>query len=281
MYDSIVLSGGGIRGLCQLGALHFYYDNDIYCLENIKEFAGTSVGSIVSLLMIIGYTPMELFQQICDHDIFENQDISLWNLVQNQSFTSFDPLDKFIKLLMTEKNIDHDITFLQLKEKYGKELHISGSNLTKMIEEKFDSITSPNMAILSAIRISCNLPLIFPKYVYNDSFYVDGGLLNHYPVDYISDDCKKTLGMSVKTIINNNLKGDTFIGYIYRMIRLAMFGTIKKVESDKITTVNLVDISNELINLSLTNQRKMELFTFGYKDAEKEFNSEIINIPGW
>ena len=58
-YDTLVLPGGGIKGLILLGGVQYLIDN--YYMKNIKNFVGTSIGSIIGYLLIIGYTPIEIF----------------------------------------------------------------------------------------------------------------------------------------------------------------------------------------------------------------------------
>ena len=52
----LVISGGGIKGFVALGALQKLYDTKK--LININKYCGTSVGAIISLLLIIGYKPV-------------------------------------------------------------------------------------------------------------------------------------------------------------------------------------------------------------------------------
>ena len=57
-FDTIVLSGGSIKGIVTLGALQYAKEN--YLLENIKTYIGTSSGAIISYLLAIGYNPIEM-----------------------------------------------------------------------------------------------------------------------------------------------------------------------------------------------------------------------------
>ena len=40
------------------------------------------------------------------------------------------------------------------------------------------------MKILDAIHIRCNVPILFKKYEYNNKLYSDGGIFNHYPINF-------------------------------------------------------------------------------------------------
>ena len=68
-FDTIVLSGGSVKSLMQIGSLQYCYDN--YLLKNLKTFIGTSAGAIILFLLIIGYTPIELMTHICTHHLLE------------------------------------------------------------------------------------------------------------------------------------------------------------------------------------------------------------------
>src|SRR5438270_209486 len=57
--DTLVLSGGSIKGISQIGALHCLKKHNL--LNNIKNIAGTSVGSMVGLTHCIGYQPIEMY----------------------------------------------------------------------------------------------------------------------------------------------------------------------------------------------------------------------------
>jgi predicted acylesterase/phospholipase RssA len=59
---TVVLSGGGIKGIAHIGALKALEEKQI--LKNIKVFAGTSIGGMIAALYIIGYTPDEMYNFI-------------------------------------------------------------------------------------------------------------------------------------------------------------------------------------------------------------------------
>ena len=57
-FDTLVLSGGSSKGILILGALQYAQDN--FLLNKINKYIGTSVGSIICFLLLIGYTPIEI-----------------------------------------------------------------------------------------------------------------------------------------------------------------------------------------------------------------------------
>ena len=57
--NTLVLSGSAINGLVTLGAIQFLIDQNEINLENINKYIGTSSGSMISLLLSIGYTHLK------------------------------------------------------------------------------------------------------------------------------------------------------------------------------------------------------------------------------
>ena len=60
MIDTLVLAGGGLKGFSMLEAINQLIINKIIKIRNIRNFYCTSVGSIISILLAIGYTMDEL-----------------------------------------------------------------------------------------------------------------------------------------------------------------------------------------------------------------------------
>ena len=68
-YDTLVLSGGIVNGITTLGELQYMWDHNK--LKNIKKYYGTSVGSIISYLLIIGYEPVEILLNIISEKLID------------------------------------------------------------------------------------------------------------------------------------------------------------------------------------------------------------------
>ena len=65
----LVLPSGGVKGVYLIGAIEYLYEN---CgINHIESYYGTSVGSIISGLLIIGFTPLEILVYICVHKIID------------------------------------------------------------------------------------------------------------------------------------------------------------------------------------------------------------------
>src|SRR5579862_6285185 len=102
-YKAIVLSGGGSKGLFTLGALQYYYEKKL--IDEVEIYAGTSIGSVICLLLVCEYTPMELFTKIFSveyfFDILDFNTIS--DIIQFMGVMSIDRFTDKLKELVEDK----------------------------------------------------------------------------------------------------------------------------------------------------------------------------------
>ena len=99
--------------------------------------------------------------------------------------------------LIQRKTGNGEITFGELAAtKEYREIYLVGANLSTGLSEVFSHKTTPEMKVADAARISMSIPLFFASVKggkKKDHIYVDGGLLENYPiktfdqVDYIAN----------------------------------------------------------------------------------------------
>lgn len=283
-FDAVALSGGGSKGILMLGVLHYYYEIGKFSLEKTTEYAGTSIGSAIALLLICGYTPMEIFSEIYGMESFFTVDDchSIWDVIRYMGLMSIRNFAAKIESLV-QKKLECIPTLKKLKEITGKSLYISGVNVTTMSEEKYCAETHPSLSCVNAVKISCNLPLIFQRLRYNDSFVVDGGLINGYPWDYLSSNVKRVLGV-VLIGSDQSLPDDTFMGYFYRllMIPIAQLTEMRcQLAPEKVTTVKVIWEGTPLLQFIMASDQKMDMFLTGYNTAERKDKTKLLCIKGW
>lgn len=113
-FDSIVLSGGGAKGLAQIGALDYYYTVGKYNHEHVKEYVGTSVGSIICSLLVCGYTPWEIFQCMYHAENFKIL-FDIMSIIKNYGILDIENILLCIKTLILQK-FEHIPTLQELYE---------------------------------------------------------------------------------------------------------------------------------------------------------------------
>lgn len=284
-FEAIVISGGGTKGILSLGALHYYHEIGLYNPEIVSEYSGTSSGSIISLLLICGYLPIEIFKEIYGMEsFFTIKDChSMWDIFKYTGLMSIESMIDFIGDLV-KKKIGSIPTLKKLKEITGKRLCIGGANITKLSEEIYTPETHPDLGALKAVMISCNLPLIFQRLKYKNSFVSDGALINNFPWEYISKG-KNILGIVIEAGSDCSFSDDDFFGYIYRAIMLPMTALSELRCQNAPSNVHIVKISQKgggsVLQFTMSSDAKMEMFLSGYRKAEETENMKYITVDGW
>lgn len=95
-----------------------------------------------------------------------------------------------------EKRNEPPIEKLTMSEMFrfsGRHLKIVTISATRKKSTVIDHISYPNMSLKRAILCSTCLPYLFPKSIYKDESFWDGGLAKNYPIDL--GDVSKTLGI--------------------------------------------------------------------------------------
>ena len=195
-YEYLVFSGGGIKGISFAGVLEELHKLDIiYSQSNelkLKGIAGTSAGSIISALLAVGYTPTELIDVMTNIDYEKIVDDKLgylrdtYNFLEDWGVCPGNYAQDLLGELINKKTGNPDYTIEQLYNdkkiklvivttdtNYSKSIYMYPGNPIKEYS---------NIPIRLAVRLSMGIPFVFEPYRYNDSYFVDGGVLDNYPL---------------------------------------------------------------------------------------------------
>ena len=148
------------------------------------------------------------------------------------------------------------------------------SNITKSQREICNYLYTPDLKVADAIRMSTSIPYIFQPVIYNECYYVDGGLYDNYPSDLFSNDSNTTLGF--KLVIKGNVDYEepkNLLDYSYQLV-----ASIDKVANKKYKENNssLQTIEIQIPNIStfdfeLSNEIKGELINAGKEATINHF----------
>jgi len=186
-FRNLVFEGGGVKGIAYVGAMKVLEKREI--LPAIQRVGGTSAGAINATLLALGFTNDEQRKIMWEMDFKSLLDDS-WGIVRdvNRLITRFGWYkgDFFLNWMgehVKEKLGDPNATFRDLKAAGRPDLYVYGTNLSTHFGEVFSIEHTPTTRIADAVRISMSIPLFFAsvRNARND-VYVDGGLLNNYPV---------------------------------------------------------------------------------------------------
>jgi len=271
-YDSLVLSGASVKGFLLLGAIQYAYDN--FLIKNVNTYIGTSVGAIISYLLCIGYTPMEMMIYICTKQVMEKmQSFNIVAMIQGNGAASFHTIHENLEKMTIDK-IGYLPTLKDIYENYGKRLICVTHNITEGKTEYLGHENFPHIPCLTAIRMSANLPLIFEHYKYGHSFYIDGGISDDFAIQLADEKGKKVLGINLTsegTDFSEEITDINMLEYLYKLMFIPVsqstFYKIKQA-SKKCDVINLK--SNKKIkffDFNLNSKSKMDMFSFGYQQA--------------
>jgi predicted acylesterase/phospholipase RssA len=272
-YDTLVISGGGIKGFFLLGALESLKDNKK--LDNIKNYIGTSVGGIIAYLLCIGYSPIEILTEIYKNKWLENmQFCNITSALNGCGTISFSFIQEALEKLTIDK-IGKFLTLKRLEEILKKKLILTTYNISKSIPEYLSSENYPDLPCLTAIRMSCNIPLIFDKFKYDNCYYIDGGIVDNFSILKGEEIGEKVIGVYLE-INEKSLKDnskDGVITYISKILQIPMvYLTLKKIElstkKSTIISINSGDLKF-LFDFNISMNDKLEMFSEGYNQCKK------------
>jgi NTE family protein len=242
----LVLSGGGVRGIAHLGVIKALEEIDI----EPSIISGTSSGAIIAAFYSAGYTPEEIIEVLINSKIF-----SYANFRFNKSglFT----MQAFEKVFLKHFKAN-------LIEKLPIPICITATDIIKG-KTKFFSEGDLSKALLAS---SC-IPLLFEPIKWNDTLYLDGGILNNFPVEPVIGKCDFIIGvhsneMGIKTE-NIHIKD-----MLDRSFHLAMSKTVY----DKVHLCDLFIEPPEMSRFGMFEvQKAEEIFLFAYQYTKEYLNS--------
>jgi predicted acylesterase/phospholipase RssA len=267
-FDTLILPGGGIKGIYLLGGLHAFYEKKL--TDKINNFIGTSVGSIICYLLCIGFNPLEILVSIYKNKIMEKlQNFSILKFTDGEGAINFNIISEFLEKLTIEK-FGQLITLGKLKELCGKTLICVTYNMTQCCTEYLGPDNFPDLACITAIRMSSNIPLIFGRFLYMNNFYIDGGMTDNFPIEKAEEIGKKILGLNLqlpeKSLQDNPQEG--ILMYILRLLQIPIIQlTLKKTKNVKENSTVFNIKSGEIksfLNFNLKSQGRLDMFSEGY-----------------
>lgn len=195
-FRNMVLAGGGPLTLRFIGCIEYLEHTCI--MPSFSTFVGTSAGAMLSLMLVLGMRSDDMLRFIKDkfvkrkcHELDVNQVIDFaetWGLDNGSRIMAV------MSDLMSTVTGSADMTFMQLAKHTGKNLVICVSNVSLNRHEFMSLESSPDMSVLTSLRMSMSVPVVFTPVHANSMVYVDGGLFNNFPIDYCCslEDCSSS-----------------------------------------------------------------------------------------
>jgi len=289
--DTIVLSGGGIKGVCYIGffkSLFQYID-----IKQIKHFVGTSVGAMFSLCLTLNYSLDEITKILFKYDFNKViPEMNLDELLLNYGLSDGSDMRNLMLELLEYKLGDNNlnITFLELYERTNIKLTMTVTNFTTQEIEYWNHEQTPNNLVIDGIMATTRVPLFFTPLHVNNNYYLDGGIINNYPIEIISiDKIDSFIGVcltskkdieEIKKLFDNNNKYDKIIMYIIDILMLTYDSkliTIDKKYMDR--TLRLQSTFANFLDVNISDECKNIMIDNAYNATQLFISKFIIQKP--
>ena len=211
MYEYLIFEGRGDQTIIDLGVVKYLQENNQ--LQQLKGVCGSSGGSITAFLTCCKdfMTPDRMVELFRKYVILSRmstvKSLHVPSTSTPETFGLFDTkdLEKSMAALIQECGFPPDITFLDLYNKTNRiELTITGTNVNYGMTKYWNYNTNPKMYVREALMISSCFPGYYRPYKYHDDcYYVDGGVYNDMPLNYILRTHPRAAGILSVMILNN------------------------------------------------------------------------------
>lgn len=222
--EGLVLEGGGVLGAAHVGALQEL--DRLGWLNGVYRFAGTSIGAVAAGLLACRANVAFLKTALDSIEAAALLDYSSNVEYQRRRITGFGrrvraPLaaaagtvcdalrfyrrsgvcrgnayERMCERLLKQLTGNGRITFVEMAARFGTECVMVGTSLDRRVPVYFSERTHPDMPLALAMRISSSVPFLFASVQYKGETYVDGGILDNYPL-HVFDTIDSQTGLRV------------------------------------------------------------------------------------
>lgn len=249
----LVFSGGGARGAAHIGVLKAFEEYGL----SPTHISGTSVGAIVGALYAAGVHWSEILSFFKETSIFHAKRLAFKKpgLLDTDKF--YDDLKVFFP----------DDNFNALE----KPLFIAATNVLTGDLKIFN-----NGQLIKPIIASASFPGVFTPTEINGAYYIDGGILNNFPVDPLKKHCDKIIGVFINSLDDIDIKD---LKHSYSVADRALKIRTASESITKFSECDLVISPKDLGNYNVFGMSNLEaIFELGYSETIRilEENKDLL-----
>lgn len=275
-YKNLIFSSGSIRGLSYIGCLKALTERGI--LEGITTYVGVSAGSMISLLLYLEYTYEEIRGLVLGLDFEMLKNISGEHILEYFSKFGIDDgrkMRRLIEICIEKKGNPRNLTFKDAYERYKKRLIVIGCCLNTQSKEIFNHEYTPDVSIVDAIMISISIPFYYTMREYDGRQFVDGAIIDTYPIDMFEDELDVTLGFLISCGSAYHTPKvtaiDSYAFAVYYSMSKQLEMLYMRLYGD--WTIKLV-VNLGLLQFNLSNEEKEAIFEIGYSSTNRFFHKK-------
>lgn len=237
----LILGHGGMYIFKMIGFLTAIDDKGM--LKDVEAICGVSTGALIGLLLICGYKPREIVEQL----------ILFKELEENGYYE----MDNYNNNVLPTRNIRNKLEKI-VSDKIGFVPTLRGLDTITSIKFYVTTIednepiiisskTHPNILCIDVVIMSMNKISKNSHIEYNGKKYQDGNLANPYPILYFDNNLNYILGLYTK--VNNH----------FDILNISIEQRIKEI---------ILSSSDKCINVCIENDY--------IKDINVEYNAKIL-----
>lgn len=272
VYTTLILSGGGVRGIALLGALAKL--RSYGHLDHIKTVIGVSAGSLVATAVAMGIDENLVFDALMNVDVTGLRQTSVLNLLNRKRYglDTGSRLIRFLREFFVCHGFSGHITFAQLYKITGIVLRVGATNIDTGELHFFSHETDPECEIVYALRMSSGIPFVFTLWKYHGHCYVDGAIRDNFPIEYFkttttdeSVDNPYILGLNLREILPPKSPPITdFIEYSSRVFTVMSLSMDEKTMKNIPPYCKVIEIPCERSSLvSISQDEKERMYRLG------------------
>jgi len=278
--NTLVISGGGMCGFLFIGSIKLLFELDI--IKKFKFFYGTSIGSFIILFIILGWNLEELLKFSINFPIDSIIDFDIDTFIENYGLVPKINFETIIKKIITYKGFDENITFKDLYIQTSKEINFITYSLKNNNCLVINHINTPDLMVWEGLYMTASLPILIPPYIYNNNVYIDGGIIDNFPIDRVKlENRSKIFGicMNSYTPVWSNLEkyilDKDLINYSLELMKIFFS------RSNNYLTNNYIKLNNNINNMfdfKMNSSFREKLVNVGYEQSLEQINPLIENI---
>ena len=286
----LVISGGGPTMIQTLGSIQYLEENKFIDFNNIETIYGTSAGAITGVLICLKYDWTTLYDYIIKRpwqEVFPVNIQNIFDAYTKKGIFDDKTIIKCFKPLLDAKDISMNISLKEFYEYSKIELHMFSFEVNTFKIEDVSYLTHPDISLITALQMTCAVPILVTPICTEDKCYIDGGIICNYPLKYCIDSNKK-----IEEILGFKNKYDDYnknrINSSSTLLEFMMNFLFKLIHSFSSNNTSQTSITYELISdtdfLSISTLKsalysievREKLFKNGYENATK-FMSNLEN----
>jgi predicted acylesterase/phospholipase RssA len=266
MIETILYSGGGMKGLYYSGCIKALYEMNI----KPKRFIGVSIGAVFAFFHSIGFTYQDFFHLVHYFDIDKIQNINFYHFFESYGLDDTNDYIEYGRAVFKYKFKKNSITFKEHYEITNNYLQLPVLCLTTGKLEVFDYKIYPDLDIFEVLKMSISAPIIFKPIYFENKLYVDAGIYDNNGYSILEEnEFNNALCIDFEW---NNETYDTssFPKYMFAILMVLL--TEKRKIPSSLKYLQLKNSNMNTFDFSKINENKTKLIDEGYRQTLEYIN---------